>query len=693
MAGLGLFHADCESILSEIKHQEKQLALKRRWLMGLPLSKSELKHLEGPEFLKKKVLHESMLREDDIFYETAKMHVEEAILSHDMEEGCSGVPENVNSSDMPNMLKEILPHLNDMTNKGLYNLAMIVTRGSVEFDKTRWKMKKLIRETARRVCHVEKNTQWDNDTVKKLYQLFNDPRNFQGNCLNHLAPASHSQRAAALKLLGRLEELSTPALIGMYRKLRQVQGRVPRLEPFKNGRSRDDLISKVRKTSRNMLLDLGSRDFLPEPLAKAMAIAVLSLKLASGLQSSVGTEFYQFSSEIRSLQDDIVKAVSLLNSKVRFQELKVLQSLLDPSAKVSNGRLRTAIKSILTEYLFECSDLDVIPRSLLECLAFINRNSRTAPPSSFLKEEVEEEVERILVVSAHMKQNVWDLLPEIGYHTDFANAYMEELEESDEDANSDYEDERHTRILNSGSSDNIDSLFPVEGTGESITDSSNLPHSNIKADDSSPSHTPGKVFYSAAAIKSEPDISPSIAYTAAWYSSSSLLFQDLKSSERLNSMDIDSSKPSSNFSAAKTDGNGPFALLSPNAGCAKSLERHKAEDDELKNQQWDVSNSPSTCINRYLAVQEACDETSIIAYNLVGYILEEFAQREGLNLVMNESSYLGRDQSNEEGHEEKKDSSHHKGSEDFVIHRALDNPALCFNKSVMERLKEFTSIP
>ncbi|XP_056161540.1 uncharacterized protein LOC130135800 [Syzygium oleosum] len=693
MAGLGLYHTDCKSVLSQIKHQEKRMALKRRWLMGVPLSKSELKHLEGPKFLKKKVLRESMLREDDIFYETAKMNVEEAILSHDMERGCSGGAEIVKSSDMPNLLKEILSHLNDMTNKGLYHFAMIVTRGSVEFDKTRWKMKKLVRQTVRKVCHIEKNTQWDNVTFKKLYQLLNDPRNFRGNCLNHLAPTSHSQRAAALKLLGRLEELSMPALIAMYRKLRCVQGRVPRLEPFKSGRSRDDLIKKVRKTSRNMLLDLGSRDCIPEPLAKAMAIAVLSLKLASGFQRSAGMEFYQFAPEIRSLQDEIVKAVWLLNSKVRFQELKVFQSLLDPSAKVSNSRLRTAVKNVLTEYLFECSDLDVIPRSLLESLAFINRNSRTAPPSSFPKEEVEEEVECSLVVSAHMKQNVWDLLPEIGYDTDFANAYMEELEESDDDADSDYEDERHTRILKSGRSDNIDSLFPVEGTGESITDSSNLPFINIKGNGSSPSHTPRKVFYSAAAIKCEPDISPGIASTAAWYSSSSLLFQDSKSSEGLNGMDIDDLKPLSNFSSAKINSDGPFSFLSPNTGFAKSLKRHKAEDDELKNQQRDVLNRPSTCINRYLAVQEACDETSIIAYNLVGYILEEFAQREGLNLEMNESSYLGRDQSNEEGHEEKKDSSHHEGSEDFVIHRALENLVPCLKKSVMERLKECTGIP
>lgn len=691
MAGLGLYHTDCESILSQIKHQEKQLALKRRWLMGLPLSNSELKHLEGPEFFKTKALRESMLREDDIFYETAKIHVEEAILSHDMEQGCSGVPENVKSSDMPNLLKEILPHLNDMTNKGLYHFAMIVTRGSVEFDKTRWKMKKLIRETVRKVCHIEKNTQWDNVTYKKLYQLLNDPRNFRGNCPNHLAPASHFQKVAALKLLGRLEELSTPSLIAMYRKLRLVQGRVPRLEPFKSGRSRDDLINKVRKTSRNMLMDLGSRDCLPEPLAKAMAIAELSLKLASGFQSSAGTKFYQFASEITSLQDEIVKALWLLNSKVRLQELKVLQSLLDPSAKVPNSHLRAAVKNILTEYLFECSDLDVIPRSLLDCLAFINRNSRTAP--SLPKEEVEEEVECILVVSAHMKQNVWDLLPEIGYHADFTNAYFEELEESDDDSDSDDEDERHTRIANSGRSDNIDSLFPVEGTGESIADTSNLLPFDIKANGSSPSYTPRKVFYSAAAaLKSETDISPSIAPTAALYSSSSLLFQESKSSKHLNSMDRDNVKPLGNFSAAQINGDGPFSFVSPNTGRAKSLERHKDEDDELKNQQSDVSNRSSTYINRYLAVQEACDETSIIAFNFVGYILEEFAQREGLNVEMNECSYLGRDQSIE-GHEETKDSSHHEGSEVSVIHKALENLVPCLKKSVMERVKDFTGLP
>jgi hypothetical protein len=45
-----------------------------------------------------------------------------------------------------------------------------------------------------------------------------------------------------------------------------------------------------------------------------------------------------------------------------------------------------------TEYLFECSEMDVIPKSLLEAIAIINSNSRSTPLGCFRKEEVEEEV-------------------------------------------------------------------------------------------------------------------------------------------------------------------------------------------------------------------------------------------------------------------------------------------------------------
>lgn len=64
------FSDDCKVLLHQMKHQEKQLIRKRRWLMGLPLSKS-LKKLKSPS-LKNKSLPESLLREDDVSYFLSK---------------------------------------------------------------------------------------------------------------------------------------------------------------------------------------------------------------------------------------------------------------------------------------------------------------------------------------------------------------------------------------------------------------------------------------------------------------------------------------------------------------------------------------------------------------------------------------------------------------------------------------------
>lgn len=44
--------------------------------------------------------------------------------------------------------------------------------------------------------------------------------------------------------------------------------------------------------------------------------------------------------------------------------------------------------------------------------------------------------------------------------------------------------------------------------------------------------------------------------------------------------------------------------------------------------------------NQYLAIQEVCDETSMVAYNLIGRMLEKFAQEDEVDLDSSDSSYL-----------------------------------------------------
>ena len=75
--------------------------------------------------------------------------------------------------------------------------------------------------------------------------------------------------------------------------------------------------------------------------------------------------------------------------------------------------------------------MDLIPEYLLEAIFEINRCQSSSRSS--VKEEIEEEVECLLCLSAQTKQIVWDLNPEIDVDLDFSDAYMEDLEESDDD--------------------------------------------------------------------------------------------------------------------------------------------------------------------------------------------------------------------------------------------------------------------
>ncbi|KAJ6420472.1 hypothetical protein OIU84_027916 [Salix udensis] len=61
--------------------------------------------------------------------------------------------------------------------------------------------------------------------------------------------------------------------------------------------------------------------------------------------------------------------------------------------------------------------------------------------------------------------------------------------------------------------------------------------------------------------------------------------------------------------------------------------------------------------NLYLGIQEVCDETSMVAYNLIGYLMEGLARKEGLDLDWGDISYLRGDKSIKENQEERRISS------------------------------------
>jgi len=113
-------------------------------------------------------------------------------------------------------------------------------------------------------------------------------------------------------------------------------------------------------------------------------------------------------------------------------ELRSLQLLIELKAVISNRSIRTAFVTFLIEFLFDCGDMDSVPKSLSQTLDVINRGSNSCMNHVlFKKKYIEEEVDCILNMSALTKQTVLDLLPDDEFDKDFTDAYLEQLEESD----------------------------------------------------------------------------------------------------------------------------------------------------------------------------------------------------------------------------------------------------------------------
>ncbi|CAL5414120.1 unnamed protein product [Camellia sinensis] len=478
---------------------------------------------------------------------------------------------------------------------------------SIKFGKTRWKMKKIIKECLPEVLGNLKGN-YKINIAEQLCQLLRNSHNFCRYCSPLLTPASQFYHAAATKVLDGLEDMPFQTLSAMHRKLRGIQGYVPQLQTSKSGRGRSILIDQVRKSCMTMLSELGEENKLPEPLAKAMA-------------------FQQFSPENEALQNGIAKAIWLLK-EVRFPELKNLQLLLDPKAELSNRSLRTAVKNLLTEYLFECSDMDTIPDYLLERLSIVNRTSRSAPYRFFSKEDKEEEVEHVLNVSSQTKQILWDLLPEYEFDQDFADAYMEYLEESDDGDDyddSDSDDKQEEVLLQNNLLYPSDPYGQTETIEETNPTNSRSPASKIKGNCSSPVVTPNRIRVEPEAI-TRMDL---VDFDASASSSSCFEFDCIDSMEEnqfhmqsvMNSELRDPHVVRQEPTVAET----PPDFVPSNFLCDQNF----------------MHDNLNSSRNQYLAVLDACDKTSMVAYCLIGCVLDEFAQIEGVCIIeMSRAAWL-----------------------------------------------------
>ncbi|XP_011658642.1 uncharacterized protein LOC101214737 isoform X2 [Cucumis sativus] len=658
---------DSQALLVQIRRHEALLKSKRRWLLGLPTSESRRKYPDHSDFLNKQNLPESLLREDDIFYETVKTRVEEAFGALGVETRHLGIRAD-QIFDSCKIGKLILSCLNDLSTRGLYLLAVVLTENSAQLEKTRCKLKRTIREFIPKVLRSKSQDCRQLEIVKQLAQLLNDSKNFRRRRSTTLTSSLFSNHDAVSHVLYGLGDLPTQVLLAMHRKLVGVRF-MPQMKRNRHGRGRDCLINLLTKISKKMLSSIGEGDELQESLAKAMAVADLSLKLVPGRHNSSIIEFYHFSPQMKSLHNEIVKAIWSISKRVNFQKLKQVKSLLDPNAKVSHRSLRSCIKRMLIDYLFECSDMDTVPKSLLKALALINADSQIATHSVFSQDEIEEEVECVFSLSAQMKQVVWDLLPNCDFEHDFADAYMEELEESDNDLD-DHDEDSCDGLPRE---DNESRSVYVEGMGESMP--ANLDHSSV-GNILSPSYNADVESFQYSTpmhFKREGSLDSSFSYHPSFMESKGQHdAYNLSSNQQVENKDTPNILlgNSTTGDTAKTPCSSAFNMCS----------MHQMEQSE-----------PSTFKNQYLVVQEACDETSMIAYNFIGRLLGEFAKNEGIELDWCANLYLNSNCSIEEDLPVEQTHIRAKGS-DSVIIQVCQELIPSLSKSGTKRLQQLLGL-
>ncbi|KAL7176815.1 hypothetical protein ACSBR2_030205 [Camellia fascicularis] len=90
--------------------------------------------------------------------------------------------------------------------------------------------------------------------------------------------------------------------------------------------------------------------------------------------------------------------------------------------------------------------------------------------------------------------------------------------------------------------------------------------------------------------------------------------------------------------------------------------------------------------NQYLAVQDACDKTSMVAYCFIGCVLDEFARIGGLDLDWGDVSYLRGDNSiqKDSGVAKEEHISYEKEVHGLVIFQLLEELLPSFPKSGKE---------
>uniref|UniRef100_A0ACD5YSU0 Uncharacterized protein n=1 Tax=Avena sativa TaxID=4498 RepID=A0ACD5YSU0_AVESA len=198
--------------------------------------------------------------------------------------------------------------------------------------------------------------------------------------------------------LDRLDGIPDQALVAVNRKL---IGKTCLLKFWHVPRSssRRHLIEMVRRRCKLIIAQL-EEGYLPKNLAKALSVMNLYWKQKLRSMDISQLEFFPFSKETASLQNDVLNALWSLPN-IKHDNLKLLRPILDPDSNNQNMQFGAALRRYLMECLFECDEGD-LPGEALRAIAFINRASRCRSVD-LTEQRKYAEVDAVLNVSSQLR--------------------------------------------------------------------------------------------------------------------------------------------------------------------------------------------------------------------------------------------------------------------------------------------------
>ncbi|KAL0917991.1 hypothetical protein M5K25_013106 [Dendrobium thyrsiflorum] len=409
---------DAERLWSGIWHKEKLVNKKRRWLMQLPSSDTnevDLTKNKKTSSFSNAFLAESFVRRDEVSSQAVKRNIECNYKElYYTGERLRDFHNYMVLSDLhilqsffvePSNLMKFHLTVDLLSNNALGLLANLVTKGKINFERTRPIMKKIIKNHFPNILSASKDGALL-ATLHQLCEILRNSENYKEKQSSFMTPACSSTLPSIYKALKLLDSMPIFALTALNRKL-HGKTVVPQFPPSKIGYNKKEFVNNIRKRCQKLILILNNENSMPEELLKAMSIIHLYFKYKTKISDIFTAKFFSFSIETVILQNDILKALWSI-PKVTSHQMKALQTILGVKLGDDSSRFLNGLKQYLIQYLLECDEIE-IPTDVSNVLATLNQSS-CIQPQICSNETIEEETEAILNVSVELNQVVSNLL-------------------------------------------------------------------------------------------------------------------------------------------------------------------------------------------------------------------------------------------------------------------------------------------